>query len=60
MATKKTVKVRETSTHSKGGFGQLGSTVKVERIIEVSEDQVPQGAEIVSNDTPVSDWMEIE
>lgn len=64
MAKDKLIKVRQTQnvTMQMGGFGQLGDVRRIlqERVIEVPEAELVDGAEVVSNDTPVHDWQEVQ
>lgn len=56
---KKTVRIREVGHQTTGGFGQIGKVTKRFRIIDVSEDEVPEGATIVPADTPLTDgWQQ--
>lgn len=51
------VRVREHSTRHLDGFGQTG-IVPIVRVVEIAADLVPEGAEVVSEDTPLSEWTE--
>lgn len=57
--TPSTVRIREVDQFHNSGFGQSGMVTKA-RVIEIAADLVPEGALIVGDDTPVSDWQEIE
>lgn len=38
---------------------ERGVEVKRVRVVDVKDNEVPQGAEIVDKDTPLTDWTEV-
>lgn len=58
--TTATKKVREVEDIVRHGFGADGSIAKAFRIVEVPVSEVPEGADVVPDDTPVCDWQEIQ
>lgn len=51
-----TRKVRELREIERHGFGFSGVKVTESRIVELPKADVPETAQVVSDDTPVTDW----
>lgn len=53
----KAMKIKEYKTEQQG---MGGIDVRYCRVVEVEADNVPPDCELVSDDTPVSDWAMVE